>query len=66
MLLQLMMFMWNAGPVPCRRCCTQNRLDFFLDPDTDQYGNILEMAEGFWYIEDRPPDRYAGPRIFSE
>lgn len=35
----------------------QNRLEFYLDPDADHYGNILEMAEGFWYIDDKPTDR---------
>lgn len=38
----------------------ENRLDFYLDPDSDQYRSILEMAEGFWYIEDRPADRPEG------
>lgn len=38
----------------------ENRLDFFLDPDSMQYRSILEMAEGFWYIEDRPAGRPPG------
>ncbi len=38
----------------------QNRLEFFLDPDSSQYRSILEMAEGTWYIDDRPADRPAG------
>lgn len=38
----------------------QNRLDFFLDPDSTQYRSILEMAEGSWYIDDRPADRPPG------
>jgi hypothetical protein len=35
----------------------QGRLDFYLDPNADQYGNIMEMAEGFWFVDDRPADR---------
>ncbi len=38
----------------------QNRLDFYLDPDSEQYRSILEMAEGFWFIDDRPADRPEG------
>lgn len=39
---------------------SQNRLDFYLDPDSTQYRSILEMAEGFWFIDDRPGDRPEG------
>jgi hypothetical protein len=39
---------------------SQNRLNFYLDPDCQQYRSILEMAEGFWYIEDQPADRPEG------
>lgn len=39
---------------------SQNRLDFYLDPDSTQYRSILEMAEGFWFIDDRPADRPKG------
>ncbi|KAM3572230.1 hypothetical protein VYU27_005764 [Nannochloropsis oceanica] len=38
----------------------ENRLDFYLDPDSTQYRSILEMAEGFWFIDDRPADRTEG------
>ncbi|TFJ85678.1 hypothetical protein NSK_003186 [Nannochloropsis salina CCMP1776] len=38
----------------------ENRLNFYLDPDCQQYRSILEMAEGFWYIEDQPADRPEG------
>lgn len=38
----------------------ENRLDFYLDPDSAQYRSILEMAEGFWFIDDRPADRPKG------
>jgi len=38
----------------------KNRLDFYLDPDSAQYRSILEMAEGFWFIDDRPADRPKG------
>ena len=37
-----------------------SRLDFFLDPDAAQYENILEMAEGFWFVDERPSDRPEG------
>lgn len=47
----------SPDPVCAGVGAVQNRLEFFLDPDADQYGNILEMAEGFWYIDDRPSDR---------
>lgn len=45
----------NPPPFP-----PQNRLDFYLDPDSTQYRSILEMAEGFWFIDDRPADRTEG------
>lgn len=35
----------------------QNVLEFYLDPDTDQYRSILETAEGFWYIDENPEGR---------
>lgn len=50
----------DLHPQPKPASIKQNRLDFFLDPDSTQYRSILEMAEGFWYIDDRPADRPPG------
>lgn len=50
----------HQNPFPSFSFSLQNRLDFFLDPDSTQYRSILEMAEGFWYIDDRPADRPPG------
>ena len=38
-----------------------NRLDFSLDDDRSNYGSILELAQGFWYVE-QSPNFYLDPK----
>jgi len=38
-----------------------NRLDFSLDDDRSNYGSILELAQGFWYVE-KSPNSYVDPK----